>query len=640
MIWQVGRKLHNNKYMLVDVLGMDAYIVTYKALDIKANSPVIIKAFQGDFKNEEKYKKALDLFMEKTRILLNCQSNNLANFRDIFNEDECICAVIQFVEGITLQQLVNQRIYLEENLALQYICRVSLALANVFHANQLVHGDINPSNIVIQSNNNVVLLPTMGLETSLGLNAMTAEIIGSNYKPIEQYQRKSKRDRTEDLYGLASTLYFSLSGKEPPSAIDRMMNQESLLPLQNNSEAVITGVLKGMALLHQDRPQSVQEWLSLLGYDPSNLNDIQQGNHFHIDREIKVIIEQVQPVTLDKSGSKISVWQKGDTLYGNRYTIYRQLGGGGFGIVYLAKSREGKWVAIKTLNEIAQGRKDFNKVRENFQKEATMLGCCSHPNIVKIEITFSEGQLPCIVMEYVAGKNLSNYVDECGTLSEEEALHYIQQVGDALMEVHRKGLLHRDVKPENILIRDANKEAVLIDFGLVKEFLPDVTQQYTENMGTHGFSPGEMYDNKGRLGDYTDVYSLAATLYYLLTNEVPPAAFNRVHRDELVPPKQYNPNISDVVNSAILKGMAIDRRDRPQSVREWLNLLNGQGYKNWLNLPKIKPESKKLFLAGLIGWLGAIVSILLALLYIGETIFDLFQSPSNPVEQPADTSRE
>ncbi len=636
MVWQHGHILNRGQYIIKDILGMNRYITTYLAESTETRHSVVIKTLN----KSRNYKEAVEMFLKESNIFKEFSSVDIATIRNVFyteeEEVEVVCAAIDFIEGELLKDLVDFNGAISEDEALKYIYQVSLAIDTVCHQNDLIYKNIDPTNIIIQPSGNAVLLVTMSLkDLSTSTDSTT-----SNYMAPEQYtQRRESKNKTVDIYGLASTLYFALNGNAPPSAIDRITNDEKLLFSKICSKTVVDAVQQGMSLSMQDRPQSVQEWLSLFKNEPNTINNKNQETQPHpIISLLKGVLASKK--SLDTSSSEICIWKKGDSLRGNHYTIYSELGGGGFGIVYLAKNREGKCVAIKTLNEIAQRRKDFNKVRENFQKEATMLGCCSHPNIVKIENSFSEGQLPCIVMEYVEGKNLSNYVDECGTLSEEEALHYIQQVGDALMEVHRKGLLHRDVKPENILIRDANKEAVLIDFGLVKEFLPDVTQQYTENMGTHGFSPGEMYDSKGRLGDYTDVYSLAATLYYLLTNEVPPAAFNRVYRDELAPPKQYNPNISDVVNSAILKGMAIDRRDRPQSVREWLNLLNGQGYKNWLSLPKIKPESKKLFLAGLIGWLAAIATVLVGIITISGAIFDLFQSPSNPVEQPADESRE
>ncbi|WP_392533948.1 GUN4 domain-containing protein [Nostoc sp. C117] len=276
--------------------------------------------------------------------------------------------------------------------------------------------------------------------------------------------------------------------------------------------------------------------------------------------------------SLPPEDSRVIVWQPGDKLFGDRYTIERVLGMGGFGVTYLATDQQSRRIVIKTLNEIAQRSPKFAKYRQDFQEEARKLGYCRHPHIVQIESSFQEGQLPCIAMEYIEGEDLWQRVEKLQKpLSESEALLYIQQIASALTAVHQKGLLHRDVKPQNIMVRSNQEEVILIDFGIAKEFIPDKTQRHTEAY-THGFSPLEQYDEEARHGDYIDVYSLAATLYYLLTTKVPPSAWARVSRDSLKPPQQENPNISDSVNRAILMGMSLYVKDRPQSVQDWLDL--------------------------------------------------------------------
>jgi serine/threonine protein kinase len=182
-------------------------------------------------------------------------------------------------------------------------------------------------------------------------------------------------------------------------------------------------------------------------------------------------------------------------------------------------------------------------------------------------------------MEYVAGEDLWKWVERHGILSETEALNYIRKVGEAVIVVHEKGLLHRDIKPQNIMVRD-NKDAVLIDFGLARGFIPDRTQQMTFGL-THGFAPPEQYGEIGRFAEYTDVYALAATLYYMLTRTPPTAAFMRALNHPLKPPFQINPNISDGVHRAIMKGMEMNETKRPQSVEKWLAMLPQATIGNW-----------------------------------------------------------
>jgi len=266
------------------------------------------------------------------------------------------------------------------------------------------------------------------------------------------------------------------------------------------------------------------------------------------------------------------VWTPGQRLNGDRYIIEGKLGEGGFGVTYLAqKASNGQRVVIKTLKDELLSDPDFARYRERFLEEAVKLSVCKHPNIVQIDNYFSHDNFPCIAMEYVPGEDLCKLVKRRGILSETEALNYIRQVGEAVIVVHEKGLLHRDIKPPNIMVRD-NQDAVLIDFGLARGFIPDRTQQMTFGL-THGFAPLEQYAETGRFAEYTDVYALAATLYYLLTITPPTPAYLRASNYPLKPPYQINPNISDAVNRAIMEGMEMDAANRPQSVEKWLAML-------------------------------------------------------------------
>jgi len=188
------------------------------------------------------------------------------------------------------------------------------------------------------------------------------------------------------------------------------------------------------------------------------------------------------------------VWTPGQGLNGDRYIIEGKLGEGGFGVTYLAqKASNDQRVVIKTLKDKLLSDLNFARYRERFLDEALKLSVCSHPNIVKIDNCFDHDDFPCIAMEYVRGQDLCKLVERRGILSETEALNYIRQVGEAVIAVHDKGLIHRDIKPQNIMVRD-NQDAVLIDFGLARGFIPDRTQQMTCEL-THGFAPLELSAN-------------------------------------------------------------------------------------------------------------------------------------------------
>jgi len=265
----------------------------------------------------------------------------------------------------------------------------------------------------------------------------------------------------------------------------------------------------------------------------------------------------------------------GKTLQGGKYTLEQELGRGGFGITFRANHRYlGQPVVIKTLNESLRQQPNFAEFDRKFQDEARRLASCVHPNIVRVSDFFVEDGQPYMVMDYIAGQNLGDVVGSNNPLPENLAILYITQIGAALKVVHQKGLLHRDVKPQNIILRQGTQEVVLIDFGIAREFTPGATQSHT-NMVSDGYAPPEQYFAQGKYTPATDVYGLAATLYTLLTAQVPVAAILRTSQP-MPSPRDLQPQLSAAVSSAVMRGMTVEAQNRPASVDEWLSLLHGQ----------------------------------------------------------------
>ena len=268
----------------------------------------------------------------------------------------------------------------------------------------------------------------------------------------------------------------------------------------------------------------------------------------------------------------MQLWTPKQQLQSGKFTIQKVLGGGGYGVTYSAlDANTNKTVAIKTLNPIHQSQADFEQQQVKFVQEAFRLVQCNHPHIVKFHEVINESGLWGMVMEHISGQDLAVYISQQGKLSEPEALKYINQIGTALEYIHQQGLLHRDVKPTNIVLRENQQEAVLIDFGLAREFDLNQTGSMT-NSKTEGYAPIEQYERRGKFGAYTDVYALAATLYALVTGDTPLPANFRKTGISLPAPKQQNPKISDSVNDVIIQGMGLEPNQRPQRVKEWLEL--------------------------------------------------------------------
>lgn len=279
----------------------------------------------------------------------------------------------------------------------------------------------------------------------------------------------------------------------------------------------------------------------------------------------------------DLPDGRMSDWRPGTKLNHGRYVVDKLLGEGGFGVTYLATdTHTGDPIAIKTLNSECQSHKDFAKFQERFVNEAIALANCRHENIVRVyPKMFQQESVWCMVMEYIAGEDLRQYLKVYGSLSEAEAVTLVVQLGTALAYVHGQGLLHRDVKPGNVLLRNGDLRApVLIDFGLAREYDLGRSHNMT-NVLTEGFAPLEQYDSHGKFGPWTDVYALSATLYVLLTGKYPPDARDRkLKLKKFVPPQKYNPEISDRTHEAILAGMTLDAAERPQSIAQWLEMFD------------------------------------------------------------------
>ena len=264
-------------------------------------------------------------------------------------------------------------------------------------------------------------------------------------------------------------------------------------------------------------------------------------------------------------------------LQNGKYRILRVLGQGGFGITYLAENTFfEKKVAIKEFfpkdfcgrdntSHLTLGTQNnaetVAKLKDRFLKEAKNIAKLDHPGIVKIHDIFEENNTAYYVMDYIEGKNLNEMVKRNGPLSEEKAVEYIRKVGDALDYIHSRNMTHFDVKPANIMVRRSDDQPILIDFGLSKQYdmHGDATSTLMQGV-SHGYSPIELY-NPGSLSSFspqTDIYSLGATLYFLLTGSVPPSASDALENGITIPS-----TISEANATAIRNAMAVSRGKRP-----------------------------------------------------------------------------
>jgi len=278
-----------------------------------------------------------------------------------------------------------------------------------------------------------------------------------------------------------------------------------------------------------------------------------------------------------------------DSLLKNgQYKIESLLGQGGFGITYKGiYIPNGAEVAIKEL--WPQGARQGTKVSwpptinpkekteqiASFIKEADNQSKCKHPNIAAVYDWFEENNTAYIVLQFVAGKSLYQIFQEQNILSEARVKKYFLQIAQALKVVHAQNFQHRDIKPDNILI-DGNDQAILIDFGAAREFIAGQTKKLTILL-TPGYAPLEQYTSVSKRYAATDLYAFCASMYELLTGQRPVDAAERnlASLDPLIPPRQLNPNISELMEKVILTGMKIKVEERFQTADELIGALNG-----------------------------------------------------------------
>jgi len=307
---------------------------------------------------------------------------------------------------------------------------------------------------------------------------------------------------------------------------------------------------------------------------------------------------------------------RGTRLQEGRFILGRVLGRGGFGITYHAQSSPAaagvqqrddapaeKVVAIKEFfpqgctrcglnvqfpdaGQNTSSDREKEQAHQNFLNEARVLAALNHPGIVRVEAAFQENHTAYMVMEFLEGDTLQDIIHKSGPLAENVAVDYIEQIGAALDEVHQAHFIHRDIKADNIMIGASGPRqsqlkygrVVLLDFGLNKEIGANNTYHTLRltnalRFGSPGYSPPEQYGRQARFGPYTDIYALGATLYYLLSGQLPPEAPERMSGIDMVPPHELFPRIRRPISDAVTWALELKGDARPQSVREFLNAL-------------------------------------------------------------------
>lgn len=269
-------------------------------------------------------------------------------------------------------------------------------------------------------------------------------------------------------------------------------------------------------------------------------------------------------------------------LLGNRYEIIEKIGGGGMSVVYKAKCRVlNRYVAIKVLRDELTSDPEFIA---KFKQESLSAASLAHPNIVNIYDTGIEGDIYYIVMEYVKGETLKKYIQRKGRLSEQETIKISRQVAEALKHAHTNNIVHRDIKPHNILITE-DGIAKVTDFGIARAATSSTINNTSNVIGSvHYFSPEQA--RGGYVDEKSDIYSLGIVMYEMITGVVPFDADNHISvamkqiQEKPVPPSkkfknlQISKNLEDIIMKCLEKHQSFRFQNVEELIRKF-DTLNG-----------------------------------------------------------------
>lgn len=287
-----------------------------------------------------------------------------------------------------------------------------------------------------------------------------------------------------------------------------------------------------------------------------------------------------------------------NTVFKEKYKITGYLGAGGFGITYKGENIQIKMpVAIKEYYpsgyasryapaglKVTLSGTDKNEYykngKEKFRKEAEMLGKCSkYHEIVSVIDFFEENETAYIVMEYVEGITLKQYVKNKGVFKAEDICKKMIPLLHALNQVHNQGLIHRDISPENIMLL-SDGSLKLFDFGAARDYSDE--NKSLSILLKPGYAPEEQYRSRGVQGPFTDIYSVCATLYFCITGKRPDEAPQRIFRDEVKPLKSFV-DLPERINNAIMKGLSVSAANRFQNVIELIEEISIDDWENSAN---------------------------------------------------------
>ncbi|HAA32334.1 MAG TPA: hypothetical protein DCE56_37340 [Cyanobacteria bacterium UBA8553] len=483
MVWENGHRLHNGKYIIEQKLGEGAFGVTYKAQTTGLKMAVVIKTPKPPNNlpliNKDKYSKYIEKFYREAELLARMPKHyHIVGVRDFFyekfEEREIPCIVMEFIPGENLFALVKRQGELKEEHALKYIGQIGNALKTV-HEKELVHRDAHPGNIIITEGKQAILID-FGLAKEIVLSSATStHFAHHDFAPYEQFE--GINDVRVDVYTLAASLYYDLTGKLPTPSSRRKNYKEDLKePKAWNSsisDTVNKAILMGMELEAEDRPQSVQDWLDLLHMPKSNSSLSESDSLYKKGSE-----EATGSIKLlRKVCNRLRNFVVADK--GKAYPFIIALIITSLGITQEAK----KFISYQLNNILPSSNSTPSKICPR-QAEIPINCTLDAANDYGIEIRISKGDKLRINARGRINTNPSGTVPDCDLWTDPNGLsncHYVRKEAVRLHNLPFMALVGQFNREKHVLIGDY-KEQVFESDGYLRLFVND--WEYRGNQGT------------------------------------------------------------------------------------------------------------------------------------------------------------
>lgn len=603
-----------DRYRITRVISIQGgFGNTYLAYDSARGHEVVIKESKTAADVEQ------DALLGELKLLLSLDHPRLPKVYDGFFYERQLCVTMQYIPGRDVSSYLvvvgpeRRAEPPDRPTALRWISQTLEALAYL-HGRGIVHRDVKPSNLRVHTETGEIYLLDFGISQHVDRALIRAH--SPRFSPPEQHDPQGVTTPASDVYAVGATLYMLLTGREPPYRDDRY-DKTLRLPSEENrtiprelEEVVVRAMCYSQAERFPDARAMLDE-LQRLGYAAHPPAPEQPANEGALPgegpespqaepRRALATITLPNPDLFDAPAEKSTLPATGlplNEMIKGRYNIREVISErGGFGVTYRAvDTRRDKEVAIKVSKAIEESTFD------SLLSERELLSKLKHPRLPEVYEVFSYGGLLCISMQYIRGRDVSSYLRD-GPLDRRTAMQWIRQLLEALAYLHKRAIVHCDVKPSNLRIDTETGNLFLLDFGISQQNNELVVRGFSAH-----YSAPEQRLRNGQVSPATDVYAAGAILYTFLTGTPPPERTSQTEPVLFLDSDRHA--IPEELKSITRKALRADAADRYPHAQAMLDEL--------LRLPYTRSAPAPALLWGLV---GAGVVLLVAMAFLISTL--------------------